>query len=215
MLPRERMEVGREAEQLHALIAVKLWENPSWLSFRINYLGLQFNVPIYSWIEQRYGLVRPEMVALYSLGLRDGLAAKDICASSGFPKNTISRAVQKLLRRKLIRRAPDPTDGRSYVLRLSREGRRIVDETLPVMVERERIMLAGLSLEERRTLSKLLARIVAQSPNWPSNVEGSTIDEKAEEDHAARRADRGIRLLDNGRARSDSDHRSPRRTRFD
>ena len=73
---------------LHPLIAVKLWENPCWFSFRLNYLALRFNGPLYGWIEQRYRLMRPEYVVLYALHLRDGIAAKDVVASAGFPKNT-------------------------------------------------------------------------------------------------------------------------------
>jgi len=156
---------------LHPLIAVKLWENPCWFSFRINYLGLRFNLPVYGWIEERYGLVRPEYVVLYALHLQDGIAAKDVVASAGFPKNTISRAIQKLLRRRLIRRAPDARDRRSYVLRLTPEGRRILDETVPPMVAWEKRMLAGLSREEQQVLSKLLARLVQDSPNWPTSIE--------------------------------------------
>jgi MarR family transcriptional regulator, temperature-dependent positive regulator of motility len=156
---------------LHPMIAVKLWENPCWFSFRINYLGLQFNLPVYGWIEQRYGLMRPEYVVLYSLGLKDGISANDICLSSGFPKNTLSRAIQNLLRRRLIRRAADSNDRRRYVLRLTAEGRRIFNETLPPMLERERRMLATLSRDEQQTLSKLLARLVSDSPNWPTQIE--------------------------------------------
>lgn len=155
---------------LHPLIQVKLWENPCWFSFRINYLGLHFNLPVYGWIEQRYGLMRPEYVVLYALYLRDGIAAKDVCASSGFPKNTISRAIQKLLRRRLVRRAPDQRDRRSYVLRLTTEGRRIMNESVPPMVGRERRMLEVLSREEQQVLSSLLAKLVADTPNWPSNL---------------------------------------------
>lgn len=153
------------------MIAVKLWENPCWFSFRINYLGLQFNVPIYGWIERRYGLMRPEYVVLYSLGLKDGISANDVCLSSGFPKNTLSRAIQKLLRRRLIRRASDPRDRRRYVLRLTADGRRIVDETLTPMLAREQRMLANLSNDEQQTLFKLLARLVTDSPNWPTDIE--------------------------------------------
>ena len=160
-----------EAPPLHPLVAVKLWENPCWLSFRINYLGLRFNLPVYGWIEQRYGVVRQEYVVLYCLHLRDGVAAKDVCASTGFPKNTISRAIQRLLRRRLIRRAPDRHDRRSYVLRLTSESRRILDETVPPMVAWERRMLSGLSREEQQVLSKLLARLVEDSPRWPLNLE--------------------------------------------
>lgn len=169
VLPLRDAEAGA-ATPLHPLVAVKLWENPCWFSFRINFLGLQFNLPVYGWIERRYGLMRPEYVVLYSLHLRDGIAAKDVCASAGFPKNTISRGIQKLLRRRLIRRAPDPRDRRSYVLRLTAEGRRILDETIPAMVEREREMLAALSPQEQLVLSKLLARLVTDFPNWPTEI---------------------------------------------
>jgi DNA-binding MarR family transcriptional regulator len=162
---------GAKRQALHPMIAVKLWENPCWFSFRINYLALLFNLPVYGWIERRYGLARPEYVALYSLGLKDGISANDICQSSGFPKNTLSRAIQKLLRRKLIRRTPDANDRRRYVLRLSAEGRRIVNETLPPMLERERRMLETLSNHEQQALSKLLAKLVSDTPNWPIQIE--------------------------------------------
>jgi MarR family transcriptional regulator, temperature-dependent positive regulator of motility len=168
----EKADAAAEAPPLHPLVAAKLWDNPCWFSFRINFLGLHFNVPIYSWIEQRYRLQRPEYVVLYSLYLRDGIAAKDVCASAGFPKNTISRGIQKLLRRKLIRRAPDARDRRSYVLRLTPEGRRILDESVPHMIERERRMLARLSPKDQQVLSELLARLVTDFPNWPTDITG-------------------------------------------
>lgn len=162
---------GGEPAALHPMIAVKLWENPCWFSFRINYLALLFNLPVYGWIERRYGMSRPEYVVLYSLGLKDGISANDICQSSGFPKNTLSRAIQKLLRRRLIRRAEDANDRRRYVLRLTAEGRRIVNETLAPMVERERRMLETLNDNEQKVLSKLLARLVSDSPSWPIQIE--------------------------------------------
>jgi DNA-binding MarR family transcriptional regulator len=162
---------GSEQPTLHPMIAVKLWENPCWFSFRINYLALRFNLPVYDLIERRYGLARPEYVVLYSLFLKDGITANDVCLSSGFPKNTLSRAIQKLLRRRLIRRAADPQDGRRYVLRLSAEGRRIVNETLQPMLDHERRMLATLNNDEQQVLSKLLARLVSDSPGWPTQIE--------------------------------------------
>jgi DNA-binding MarR family transcriptional regulator len=172
VLPIRAKAAAGSEPALHPLIAVKLWENACWLSFRINYLGLRFNLPVYGWIEQRYGLMRPEYVVLYALYLRDGIAAKDVCASAGFPKNTISRAIQKLLRRRLIRRAPDARDRRSYVLRLTAEGRRILDESVPPMVAHEKRMLSVLNRNEQEILSKLLAKLVADSPAWPIQLHG-------------------------------------------
>jgi DNA-binding MarR family transcriptional regulator len=149
------------------LVAVKLWQNPCWLSFRINFLALQFNEPIYRRIEKEHGLPRPEFVVLYSLGLSDGLTASAICSSSGFPKNTISRAIQKLIDKNIIRREVDQADLRSFVLYITDEGKRIVDQAMQPMVERERVMTSALTPAEQLMLSELLAKIVVDSPNWP------------------------------------------------
>lgn len=155
---------------LDALTFARLWNNPAWLSFRINYLGLRFNGPVYDLIERRYELLRPEFMVLYSVALKDGVAAKSIVASSGFPKNTISRAIQKLLRRRLLRRAPDLEDRRSFELRITVAGKRIVEEVTPLLVAREKLMLATLNDDERATLSNLLARMVIDSPSWPDDL---------------------------------------------
>ncbi len=152
---------------IHPLIATKLWENPCWFSFRINYLSLRFNGPVYGRIADRHDLSRPEYLVLYSLSLRDGIAAQDICDTAGFPKNTISRAIHKLVKRKLIRRALDARDRRSFVLHLTAEARRILAESVPPMVAHERRMLSELTQSEQQTLSKLLAKLVVDSPNWP------------------------------------------------
>ncbi len=169
-----RVQPRIPAEQTAAfnpLTAVKLWENPCWFSYRLNYLALHYNIPIYDWIEQRYGLVRPEYVVMFSIGLKSGVAAKDICISSGFPKNTISRAIQRLLKRKLIRRAQDENDLRSFVLRLTKAGRDIFDETMPTLIAHERTMLSGLTPAEQDQLSELMAKLVLQSPAWPSAID--------------------------------------------
>ncbi|TBW41188.1 MarR family transcriptional regulator [Siculibacillus lacustris] len=155
---------------LDPLVATKLWENPCWFSFRLNYLALHFNGPVYGYIQERHGLMRPEYVVLYSLSLKDGSTAKAISESSGFPKTTISRAVQSLIERRLIERTPDSGDRRSFRLELTAEGRRITDETLTPMLERERLMLAPLSPAERFMLAELLAKLVVAAPTWPDAV---------------------------------------------
>lgn len=155
---------------LDPVMEAKLWRNPCWFAFRFNYIALRYNVPLYGWIQRKYGLSRPEFVVLYTLGLHDGALARDIAVSYGFPKNTLSRAIQKLTKAGLIRRDADPLDGRNQVLRLLPEGRRIFDETLPRFVELEERMLETLNGEERDNLSRLLAKIVLDSVNWPTEV---------------------------------------------
>ena len=82
-----------------SLLHAKLWDNPCWFSFRLNYLALHFNNPVYGFIQRHLGLLRPEFVVLWSLHLGDCSTFSDVVRSSGFPKNTLSRAANKLAER--------------------------------------------------------------------------------------------------------------------
>lgn len=150
---------------------IKLWQNPCWFTYRLNYLALRYNVPLYAWVEQHYGLSRPEFVVIFSLGLLDGAYARDIGASSGFPQNTLSRAIHKLTGLKLVSRTPDHRDGRRFILSLTVTGRALFDAALPRFVSFERMMLDALDDDEQQQLSKLMAKMVLASPQWPDNVE--------------------------------------------
>ncbi len=149
-----------ERPDIDPVTAARLWDNPCWFAFRFNYIGLRYNIPLYGWVEREYGLPRPEYVVVYSLGLRDGVTARDISVSYGFPKNSLSRAVNALERKGLVRRTPHPNDRRSLLVHLTAAGRRLFDETLPRFVALQEEMLRVLSDGERETLSVLLARIV-------------------------------------------------------
>ena len=170
-LERQAPHVDAAPSGRDAMTEAKLWRNPCWLTYRLNYLALRYNVPLYSWVEATYGLSRPEFVVIYSLGLKNGAYARDIGASSGFPQNTLSRAIHKLVRLKLIAREPDPDDGRRFLLTLTQAGRDLFEAALPRFVDYEHLMLAALSADEQRTLSDLMAKMVLASPAWPDAVE--------------------------------------------
>jgi len=156
---------------LHPMIATKLWRNPCWLSFRANFIAHHFNQPVYGWIWRTYRLTLPEHAVLYALGLEEGITAEDIAASSSRPKNTLSRAVNALLRKRLLTRVEDRQDRRRKRLYLTRRGRRIVDETVPRLVAHEKAMFAALAPEEQKLLDHLLTKIILHQSNWPTDVE--------------------------------------------
>jgi len=158
------------ASDLNAMVGTKLWQNPCRLSFRVNFIAHHFNQPLYDWIQRRYRLTAPEHVVLYALGLKEGITADDIAASSSRPKNTLSRAVNGLLRKKLLLRKQDQADRRRLSLYLTRSGRRIVDETVPQFVAREHAMAAALTPAEQKVLNQLLTRIILGKSQWPATV---------------------------------------------
>jgi len=152
-------------------VALSVWgEDAAWLGSRINYLALRYNSPTYEWMEQRFGLLRSEIVVLYFLGRNDGMLARDISRLSGHPENTLSRAVQKLCGGGYITRKADPKDRRNRLLYLLPRGRRVVEEARTVFVKRHDTMLATLSRRERDTLMRLLKKIILDSPNWPTDL---------------------------------------------
>lgn len=156
--------------ELNEMVATKLWDNPCWLSFRVNYIAHHFNQPIYQMVWRDYRLSQPEHVVLYALGLREGVTAEDIVASSSRPKNTLSRAVNSLLRKKLIRREQSADDRRRYHLFLSASGRAIIDESVPQLVAREQLMASVLTRQEQTLLSSLMTKIILNAGNWPAEI---------------------------------------------
>ncbi len=146
--------------RLGAFTHARLWRNPCGFAARFNYLGMRYNTPLYGWVEERFGLSRAEFVILYSLGLADGVTASEIAASTAFPKNTLSRAVNRIAKLGLIARSEGETDRRQQNLTLTPAGQAILDEAMPRFVAMEEEMLSPLSLVERETLSALMAKVV-------------------------------------------------------
>ncbi|MEQ1614749.1 MAG: MarR family winged helix-turn-helix transcriptional regulator, partial [Hyphomicrobiaceae bacterium] len=113
----------------------------------------------------------PEHVVLYAVGLKDGITADDVAASSARPKNTLSRAVNALIAKRLLTRLEDAVDRRRKRLYLTRQGRRIVTDTVPKFVAQEKAMIGVLSGAEQQTLNRLLTKIVLSQNAWPTRIE--------------------------------------------
>ena len=166
---------GRDESELTGLseddpLFPKLWHNPCWLSFRLNYLALRFNNPVYSLIQQKLGLLRPEFVVLWSLYLSHELTLTEVVRSSGFPKNTLSRAINRLDSLGMIQRELDMTDQRRIAMKLTDKGREAVESVEAIMMKHERTMLECLSPAERLNLSEILTKLAVASEGWPQQL---------------------------------------------
>ena len=118
-------------------------------AYRITLWANFFAGPIFLEIEVQFGLLRDEFNILACLHDFGPLAAKHVCALTGRPKNSVSRAVSRLIRRGLIGSRSDLRDRRQNVLRIEAEGRDLYGRILPRFVAREAAMLAPLSEGER------------------------------------------------------------------
>ena len=143
-----------------------LVHNPTLTAYRMSFLTHCYMTPLSRFLETEYGLLFHEWVVLFCLGLENGLSAKDVTEVTGRPKNTISRAVHKLLGLQLIVRKADESDGRAQLLALTPAGKRYYDEIVPKLQEAEAGIYGVLSDVERQQLITLLGKVIAHAvPN--------------------------------------------------
>ena len=109
--------------------------------------------------QDRFGLTIPQWRLICVLAEDGGLTQGQIVMRTVMDKVTVSRAAQGLLKRHLIERFDHHADGRSHVLALSHEGRRLHGEISPLALAYEAALIAGLTPEEVALVRRLLGRL--------------------------------------------------------
>ena len=74
---------------------------------------------------------------------------------------TMTNRIDRLAAAGLVRREPDPRDKRGVLVTLTDRGREQVDAALADLLSRERALLAGLNIGERRRLADLMRILLA------------------------------------------------------
>jgi DNA-binding MarR family transcriptional regulator len=74
---------------------------------------------------------------------------------------TMTNRIDRLMRKDLVRREPDPRDKRGVLVTLTEQGQQRVDAALAGLLRRERMLLAGLNAGERRNLADLMRILLA------------------------------------------------------
>jgi DNA-binding MarR family transcriptional regulator len=81
---------------------------------------------------------------------------------------TMTNRLDRLERRGLVRRRPNPNDGRAVRVRLTARGRTRVDAAIGDLLDRERALLGQLDQQQWETLAGLLRTVLA-----PFDAEGA------------------------------------------
>ena len=127
-------------------------------AYRITYLANAIVFPAYGAIKRDFGLIRPEYILLVCLSHFEELTAQEVARISRRPRNTISRAVHRMLAEGYIARAPDPLDARQAKLRITQAGRALHERIAEYLKRRQDEVLAALSAQERQILSEILKK---------------------------------------------------------
>ena len=101
------------------------------------------------------------LAALRRSGAPYQLSPGQLVAQTMVTSGTMTNRIDRLEERGLVRRLPDPADGRGVMVRLGPTGRDLVDAALADLLDVERSLLAGLGEASRAELGRLLRDILA------------------------------------------------------
>lgn len=138
-----------------------------WIGLRLTVVSSRYMAPINTELEQDPGLSRDDVTVTICLSITNATSAQEIVRYTGRPKNSVSRAVTSLEERGFLRRHADSSDRRSSKLSLTARGRQLFDHIAARFVRRDKLLLAPLSDQERRSFNRLLNKISAPSADWP------------------------------------------------
>jgi DNA-binding MarR family transcriptional regulator len=111
----------------------------------------------------RFRLQRGEFDVLATLrrsGAPFALTPTALYEATMVTSGAITNRLDRLEQTGLIVRAPHPTDRRGVVVRLTEEGRTLIDEAVTAHVANEHEILSGLTRDEQDRLAALLAKLV-------------------------------------------------------
>ena len=121
--------------------------------------------------QTRFGLTIPQWRLVCVLAGVGRLTQAQLVSRTFMDKVTVSRAAQGLVRRRLVERSDNTADGRSHVLSLTLDGRRLFADLAPVARAYEEAVIAQLEPSEVQLLRRLLGRLQAAAVRLGEDVE--------------------------------------------
>jgi DNA-binding MarR family transcriptional regulator len=109
--------------------------------------------------QDRFGLSIPEWRVIAVVGQQGGPSTQEVIEHTGMDRVRVSRAVIRLADKGLLERLQHPRDQRAQLLRLSRQGRAVYREIVPLAREMQAALASALTEAEQQQLGVILRKI--------------------------------------------------------
>ncbi len=133
------------------------------LPYRLSVLAQLVSESLHDLYAGPHGLSVTQWRVMAALGRFAPLTASEVGQRIVMDKVAVSRAVASLMKRGLVERSADLDDRRRASLHLTRHGRAIHAEIVPLALKYEADLYQALSTEERQTLNGLCDRLLAHA----------------------------------------------------
>jgi DNA-binding MarR family transcriptional regulator len=128
--------------------------------YRLSVLSNTVSMSIAHAYERDFALSIPEWRVVAVLARFPNLSAIEVAERTAMDKVAVSRAVRSLVAARRLVRSFDKGDRRRSILRLSAGGRSVYTKVAPLALRYEQNLLDALSATDRRTLDRLLSRLM-------------------------------------------------------
>jgi len=140
-----------------------------YLPYRLSILSNRVSSMIAETYSDKFALSVTQWRIMAVLGEYPDVSADEVSSKTQIEKSILSRAINKLLSRRLVAREFDPADKRRSMLNLTETGLSVYEEIVPVAYEIETELLACFNKEEQEKLSELVDRLYDHAGNLAEN----------------------------------------------
>lgn len=134
-----------------------------YLPYRLSILSNKVSTLVAQAYKDKFALSITEWRIMAVLGEYSGISADEISIKTQIEKSLISRAINKLVSRKLIERSISQEDKRRSQIALSETGYEVYAEIVPMSLAYEATLLGALDKHEQAELSQLIDRLYAHA----------------------------------------------------
>ena len=108
----------------------------------------------------RFDISAPQLIVLASVANREADSASSLCRNISYDPGAMTRMIDRLEQKGLIRRVPNPEDRRATNLELTTAGKLLFPQLLEAKETVQKQFLRGFSADDVATLEGLLNRML-------------------------------------------------------
>lgn len=108
-----------------------------------------------------FGITLEQWLVLNSLAIDEGICQRELAQRIDKEQPNTTRILDNMERKELIRRAPDPSDRRAFLVFLTEKGKNFLEELLPVLQQLRDESMRGFSESETKMVKELLHKFLA------------------------------------------------------
>ena len=133
-------------------------------------------------------LTQRQFAVLHATGAREGLTQTELVKATGIDRSTLAELVARMVRNGLLEREKLPDDARANAVRLTADGRALLDAATQGAREADKLILSALPKNKRASFLETLRRIALTLEKGEAEAKKARDKEKEKKKKAKKKA---------------------------